>query len=124
MYSFPKEERLCGKKNIGVLLSEGNKYYLYPFAVKWMELTGDEINSINVLIAVPKSIFKKSVDRNKIKRLTREAYRRNKDILTDHLKKGNKKIALMFMFKGGKIESYQEIETKIKLILQFLAGSI
>jgi ribonuclease P protein component len=124
MYSFCKEERLCSKKSIGLLLAEGNKYFQYPFSVKWIELSETERYSAQLLTVVAKRYFKKAVDRNKIKRFIREAYRRNKEILSVSLKEKNKNIALMLLYNGRKIESYQEVETKITLILQFLAGSV
>ena len=124
MYSFSKEERLCGKKSISLLLAGGNKYFQHPFSVKWIVLAETEKYPIQLLTVVPKRNFKKAVDRNKIKRFIREAYRRNKEILYVPLKEKNKNIALMLLYNDRKIESYQEVETIIKLILQFLASSI
>jgi ribonuclease P protein component len=124
MYSFSKEERLCGKKSISLLIAGGNKYFQYPFSVKWIDLTETEKCQVQLLTVVPKRYFKKAVDRNRLKRFIREAYRRNKEILSVPLKEKNKNIALMLLYNDRKIESYQEVETKIKLILQFLASSI
>lgn len=124
MHSFCKDERLCGKKSISLLFTGGHKYFEHPFSVKWIELTETQKYSVQLLTVVPKRYFKKAVDRNKIKRFIREAYRNNKEILSVPLKEKNKNIALMFLFNSGKSESYQEIETKIKLILQFLALNI
>jgi ribonuclease P protein component len=124
MYSLSKEERLCGKKSISLLLAEGNKYFLHPFSVKWIELTVAEIPSIQLLVVVPKRYFKKAVDRNKVKRFIRESFRKNKEVLSALLKEKNKNMALMLLYNSRKIESYQEVESKITLILQFLASSI
>jgi len=124
MYSFSKEERLCGKKSISLLLARGNKYFLHPFSVKWIELSVTEKPSIQLLAIVPKRYFKKAVDRNKIKRFIRESFRKNKELLSGPLKEKNKNITLMLLYNSRKIESYQEVESKITLILQFLASSI
>lgn len=124
MHSFCKEERLCSKKSISRLLVEGSKYYQSPFSVKWVEMSETEKYSIQLLTVVPKRYFKKAVDRNKIKRFIKETFRRHKEILSVSLKEKNKNIALMLMYNVRKIETYQEIETKITLILRFLARSI
>jgi len=124
MYSFSKEERLCGKKSISLLLAGGNKYFLYPFSVKWIELSVTERPSIQLLAIVPKRYFKKAVDRNKIKRFIRESFRKNKELLSAPLKEKNKNITLMLLYNSRKIESYKEVESKITLILQFLASNI
>ncbi|MCK9612561.1 MAG: ribonuclease P protein component [Bacteroidales bacterium] len=118
MHSFCKEERLCSKKSIEKLLSEGKKIYYPTFTVKWMEVFGENIPEIQLLTVVPKKKFKKSTNRNLIKRLIREAYRNNKQILDVTLKEKNKKIALMLLYKGEIIETYKQTEEKIIIILQ------
>lgn len=124
MYSFSKEERLCGKKSISRLLAEGTKYFQPSFSVKWMELEVMEQPPIQLLVIVPKRYFKKAVDRNKIKRFIRESFRKNKEILSAPLIEKNKNIALMLLYNSRKIESCPEVESKIRLILQFLASTI
>ena len=124
MFSFSKEERLCGKKSISLLLAKGNKYSHSSFSVKWIELEVTERPPVQLLVIVPKRYFKKAVDRNKIKRFIRESFRKNKELLSASLKEKNKNIALMLLYNSRKIESYQEVESKITLILQFLASTI
>ena len=76
--TFKKPERLSGKKLIQELFDKGSSFYLYPFKVHFLTNQG----SINqVLVSVPKNIFKRAVDRNAIKRRIREGYRLNKSKL-------------------------------------------
>lgn len=82
--------------------------------------TAEELRSIQVLISVSKRNFKKAVERNKLKRLVREAYRKNKYILTGPSQKSKKSMLLGLMYTEKTILPYSEIERKIILILQRL----
>ncbi len=79
MVSFKKAERLSKKKLIQELFNKGSSFYLHPFKVLFLKSTDVEVNQI--LISVPKSNFKRAVDRNSIKRRIREGYRLNKATL-------------------------------------------
>lgn len=70
--------------------------------------------------AVSGKYFKKAVDRNRIKRLTREAYRLQKNSLTESLIKNNKCMAVFFIYTGNSIPEYEEVTEKMKAILKRL----
>jgi ribonuclease P protein component len=72
------------------------------------------------LVSVSKRNFKKAVDRNRIKRLIREAYRQNKSILGSNLASQPESLLLGFIYTAKTIMEYKEIERKIILILQRL----
>lgn len=74
-FTFKKPERLSQKKLIQELFDKGSSFYLYPFKVFFLR-SKEPINQI--MASVPKSIFKRAVDRNTIKRRIREGYRLNK----------------------------------------------
>src|SRR5258705_5344321 len=73
--TFKKSERLSQKKLIQVLFDKGSSVYLHPFKVFFLP---SEKPTHQLLISVPKNIFKRAVDRNTIKRRIREGYRLNK----------------------------------------------
>lgn len=64
--------------------------------------------------------FKKAVDRNRIKRLSREAYRLQKKPLQDHLEAKGCNLALFFIYTGKELPDYDSLTKKIGLILQKL----
>ena len=78
IHSFPKSEHLCGEIRVAKLYTEGNAFIAYPIRVVY-NITDEKTNArVKVLISVPKKRFKHAVDRNRIKRMLREAYRLNK----------------------------------------------
>ena len=117
-FTFGKVERLNSKIQIGELFTKGDSFFKYPFKVIVHRSIETEIPLVSILITVPKRNFKKAVDRNRIKRLIREAYRLNKHIIYEHLGQNNIRLNLAFIYTAKSILSYQEIERKIILILQ------
>ena len=89
---FSKSERLCSRKAIEALFAGGNKSYTaFPLRVVFRPLSEQEASSlpgtagseVQLLISVPKRLFKHAVDRNRAKRQVREAWRLNRGILND-----------------------------------------
>ena len=110
MQTFTKNERLCSKVLIDQLVHTGKSFHSFPFKVIWRETPASTI-SVQVLISVPKRKFKKAVTRNHLKRLIREAYRKNKQILYTHL--NTKRINLMLIYTPVTIINYSELEEKL-----------
>ena len=106
---LPKSERLSSHNQIQKLFSEGKSFAIHPFVVKYFILQNQEVDSHQVLISVSKRNFKKAVDRNRIKRQIREAYRLNKHILADLADKYA--IAYIYTFKE-KIQ-FENLENKL-----------
>ena len=113
---FLKEDRLCSSRRIETLFSEGERLYEFPFKAIWQE--DDTLQStVKVAISVPKKRLSKASQRNHIKRLVREAYRKQKSILTEKLLQENKSINLMLVYNLPSILSYAEIEDKKQIAL-------
>lgn len=113
---FPKSEKLCGEIEIQDLFKKGKHLNAYP--LKFIYLSNrTENNSITpprVVISVSKKNFKRAHDRNKIKRIVREAYRLNKILLTNRedFSTFPKRIAIMYIAK--EILASQLIADKLK----------
>ena len=65
-----------------------------------------------VLISIPKKRFKRAVDRNKLKRRIKEAYRLHKQVLGEEIQ--NFYLLIGYIYVGREIANYQEVEEKLK----------
>jgi ribonuclease P protein component len=120
LQTFRKEERLSEKKIIEKLFERGCAFYVSPFKILWICSDFKSKFPAKVMIAVSARNFRKAVDRNRIKRLIREAYRKNKYILYDAMQNSPEKCAFMLLYNGKDIIPFKDIELKIILILQRL----
>ena len=62
--------------------------------------------------------FKKAVQRNRIKRLMREAYRLQKNELQETLSAGNKNVSLFFIYTGKELPDQTTINEKVSYVLK------
>lgn len=125
-YTLNKSERLCSKKLIERLFGGGNKSFpTFPIRVVYMSLEPEEENvaDVSILISVPKKRFKHAVKRNRAKRQIREAYRHHKHLLLQALQTSEKprKIVLAFIWLDNKLHSSEEVDYKVKKLLQHIA---
>lgn len=117
--TFKKEEKLKKKKLIGQLFAQGRSLSAYPLKLIYLQTDHDSPYKIQAGVSVSKRNFKKAVDRNRIKRLLREVYRKNKYLIYES--EHTKKHIFMFIYVGKKEESYAVLEEKMKqLINMFL----
>lgn len=116
IHKFPKSERLCSKKRIEQLFAGGNRSLsAYPLRVIYRELENDS-TLVFVLISVSKRRFKHAIDRNRTKRLIREAYRQNKQILTEQLT--DKSLDIAFIWMSDERSDFASVKLRVKNLLQ------
>ena len=111
-FRFPKTEKLKSKKTIERLFTEGKSVTKYP--IKVLYVYNENIESTKAGFSVPKRNFKKAVDRNRIKRQMREAYRINKHLLNSD---NGSKYALMFLYINKEKETYESINRSMCSLL-------
>lgn len=70
--------------------------------------------------AVSGKHFKKAVDRNRVKRLMREAYRLQKNTLDKSLKLKEKFAVVFFIYTGNELPHYKEVAEKMESALKRL----
>lgn len=124
LYTLGKAERLKQRKLIELLFSQAkginsNKLRL----VVGFAVFEDSVSS-KIAVTVPKKTFKRAVDRNRIKRLMREAFRLNKLPLCEQLKSINKQLAMVFIYRHAGMPTFEDMQIEIKLSLQRLIEAI
>lgn len=125
-FTFQRGERLKSRKVIEQLFKGGQSFANFPLRIVWTIM--DEPKSefpAQFALSVSKKKFKRAVDRNRIRRLVREAYRLNKHILYEKLEASNQQpvarhqqLALMVIYTGSEILSFQEIEKAMRDMLR------
>lgn len=117
-HSLTKQERLKSKKSIGLLFDESNAFGKKPIRFIW-RLEEDVLNSgkIEMLVAVPKRRVRKAVDRNKIKRYIREAYRINNSELKSFFYDKKVDCNLGILFIGNPKVTFAAINESVRELL-------
>lgn len=115
-----KSERLHGRKAVGTLFSDGKSFYIHPFKVIALQIDEPGPVPLRFLVTVSRRNFKHAVDRNRIKRLIREAWRLNKKDLILQLQSQHLFLDVALIYTGRTILGFEETSGKIILILQRL----
>ena len=118
--TFTKEERLRSKILIKKLFDEGEKWNYFPFRIIVLKCPAPSKYPVQLLISVPRSLYKKAVDRNRIKRLIREAYRKSKYLLYESPEENQIQMLVCIQYTAKEIPSFQMIQEKINVLLQRL----
>jgi len=118
-YTFKKEEKLKSRKTIEQLFKDGQSFSNFPFRILW-KFTDASPAPLQTGFAVGSKHFKKAVDRNRIKRLIREAYRLQKQDLQTRLITKEKQLAVFFIYIGNELPDYQQIFDKTGSVLKRL----
>jgi ribonuclease P protein component len=115
-YRLKKDDKLKSRKAIELLFSQGKSFSNFPFRVCWLQ-TDYEIGLKAGFSATSRN-FKKATDRNTIKRLIREAYRLQKNVLASHYSLQEKALHIFFIYTGKDIPTYEIVFEKIGTILK------
>ncbi len=114
--TFRKEEKLKKKNLIAELFARGKSISVFPLKMIYLETDHDSTYKIQAGVSVSKRNLKKAVQRNRIKRLMRESYRKNKFLIYNS--EDTKKHIFMFIYQGKNEVSYQLMEEKMVILLE------
>ena len=117
IHTYPKTEKLKSKTTIDLMFREGKSVSKYPLRLVYAKSTFGENPEFKMGVSVSKKYFKKAVDRNYFKRVLRETYRLNKQVLRENLKEP---YSFMLLYQTKDRLSYKEINQKtIELFEKF-----
>lgn len=116
---LPKYERICKENDIKALFDRGMGVSIYPYRVVFL-FHRDESRpvTVRVLVSVSKKRFHHAVNRNRVKRLIREAWRRNKAPLYEICEKDNISVDIALVYTATVIHSYEEMLKKTQKAVQ------
>ncbi|MBL7766213.1 MAG: ribonuclease P protein component [Chitinophagaceae bacterium] len=120
-FSLSASERLKSKKEIETLFQSGEAFFLFPFKVFYRIQTRNlESSPANIGISIPKKIHRNAHQRNRIRRLMKEAYRLNKSVLYGPLNDRLLHMNLMVIYTHKEEMSYADTEKAVKRLLHKL----
>lgn len=121
-YTFGKKEKLKSRKTIETVFKTGKSFSLFPLRVVYLKEPATGI--LQTGFSVSSRNFKHAVDRNRIKRLMREAYRLQKQPLITDLIAAEKKLAVFFIYTGNELPEYKVILEKMTAAITRLQKKI
>ena len=129
-FTLAKNERLKSRKQIEQLFDTGKSIVVGPFRVYYM-LNGDPIaigtsgankeGPLQFGVGVSAKNFKRAVDRNRIKRLVREAWRLQKNELKEKIRTAGKQLNVFFIYTGKELPGFTTVKDKVAVALKKLA---
>lgn len=112
---LPRANKLKSKKQIEKLFLEGKQQQKYPLKIIYRAVEEDRIPKVRVAFAVPKRRIRLAVNRNRVKRIMREAYR-----LQQHscFNKFTTSFDILFLYLGSEKTTYQELAPRMERLLK------
>ena len=117
--TFNKRERIVSKKLIEQLFSKGSSFSISAFPLRIVVMETARVTDdvpIQVLVSVSKRHFKHAVDRNRVKRQIREAYRHHKQILTEKVQQ-QQALAIAFIWLANGLHESATVEKSVRILL-------
>jgi ribonuclease P protein component len=120
-YKMPKANMLAGKKQFETLFQSGEAFFVYPYRIVFqINKDPNQKPHFEIGISVPKRKFKLAVNRNRLKRLTKEAVRLNQAALHALLQYNNINVQILFIYTNTTILNFETLQKSVvKIIKQF-----
>ena len=120
-FTLGKQERLKSRKLIEKLYKEGDSVKSFPIRMIYLQTEHTSNFPAQVGVSVGKRNFKKAPDRNRLKRLMRETYRLQKNIIYDNIEKP---YVFMISYIGKEEKPYEELYSKMNKLLNLFIEQV
>jgi ribonuclease P protein component len=123
-FTYNKKEKLKSRKQLEALFSKGSTFLLFPVKVFYMLPDTPLDNIVKAGVGASSRQYKKAVQRNRIKRLLREAYRLNKQPLHQFLQTHKRQLVVFLLYIDKQMPQNNNIHAKMPVILERLMGEL
>ena len=124
-HTFKKSERLCSRILMDRLFQGDNRSVsAYPIRAVFLPVDPTAQQGVSVLISVPKKRFHDAVDRNRVKRQLREAYRKHKHALISRMSERGEGLLIAFVYVSPQIEPTEHIEKRMVRLLDKIGEAL
>lgn len=122
-FTFPKKKRVTGNKRVDAIFEHGKSFISYPLRVVFLQHEQSTESGCSILVSVPKKRIKQAAHRNRIKRLIRESYRLNKELI-NHLTINQNSIDVALIYVKDSVTDFAEIDKAIKKAINKIEARI
>jgi ribonuclease P protein component len=127
VFTYQKKDKLKSRKQTQHLFSTGQAINVFPirliYTIEPIPSTADNLSLTSLLqagVGAPSRTFRKAVQRNRVKRLLREAYRLEKPNFISQANLDHKRLNLFFLYNDVNVLTQLEIQAKVKEALAIL----
>lgn len=131
VFTYQKKDKLKSRKQTQHLFSTGQAINVFPirliYTIEPMVSNAESASATSVLqagVGAPSRTFRKAVQRNRVKRLLREAYRLEKPNFISQAALDNKRVNLFFLYTDAIVLTQVEIQGKLKEALSILVSKL
>ena len=113
-----KDYKLCSHVIIEDVFATGDLIKSYPFVARIKLTKLPKQVPFQLVLSAPKRTFRKAYQRNKVKRLCKEAFRLNKCELESALTDSNKQLALFLVFTSRDKITFDVLEKRVQKLIK------
>lgn len=119
-FTLPKPRKLKSREAISAVFEQGTATKSWPLLAQHLEWELPEPVPCQVAFNVSKRRFPRAVDRNRVKRLMREAWRHERHALDEALGTAQLRWAMVFLYVGKELPEFSELRIRMRDVLQKL----